>query len=351
MKERYEVTIGIPVYKSANYIQDTMTSALNQSFPDIEFLIVDDCGNDGSIDLIMNIIKKQPRGDNVRIINNGSNKGVSYSRNLIIDEAKGKYLYFLDSDDTIEPDTIQLLYDAIVGNQAQIAYGSYDIIESVGNTPIERYQKDAMVMNGKDELAMYAFKNNHLFQVTVCNHLVDISFLRQSNVRFIDVSYWEDMAYTVELVVKVENAVLLPDITYHYFRRPDSLSHYQYRDLYDKTEILLNAFILKYLKDKCIYLCGKSYLPYLCYYLEMISYYTVCNIAEKRNKIVPPITNYEMRTILQHPMTLKDILLFKERRIANLFFLFIGSMPLCLIIPAVRMIGKIKNNTKYLYNG
>ena len=70
MKERYEVTIGIPVYKSANYIQDTMTSALNQSFPDIEFLIVDDCGNDGSIDLIMNIIKKQPIGDNVRIINN-----------------------------------------------------------------------------------------------------------------------------------------------------------------------------------------------------------------------------------------------------------------------------------------
>ena len=344
MKERYEVTIGIPVYRSAKYIQDTMKSVLNQTFPDIEFLIVDDCGNDGSIDLIMNIIKRQPRGDNVRIINNGSNKGVSYSRNLIIDEAKGKYLYFLDSDDTIEPDTIQLLYDAIVGNQAQIAYGSYDIIEGLGNAPIERYQKDAMVLKGKDELAMYAFKNNHIFHVTVCNHLVDISFLRQSNVKFIDVSYWEDMAYTVELVEKVENAVLLPDITYHYLRRPDSLSHYQYRDLYDKKEILLNASILKYLKDRCICLRGKSYLPYLCYNLEMNSFYMVCNIIEKNNIIVPPITNYEMRAILQHPLTLKDILSFKERRTANLFFLFIGSMPLYLILPVIRMIRKIKNN-------
>lgn len=344
MKERYEVTIGIPVYRSVDYIQNTMMSALNQSFPDIEFLIVDDCGKDGTMNVILHLQKSHSRGKDIRILTNDNNFGVSFSRNRIIDEAKGKYLYFMDSDDTIEPYTIQLLYDAIVGNQAQIAYGSYDIIEGVGNAPIERYQKDAVVLKRKDELAMYAFKNNHIFHVTVCNHLVDIIFLRQSTVRFIDVSYWEDMAYTVELVVKVENAVLLPDITYHYLHRPDSLSHYQYRDFYDKKEVLLNVSILKYLKDKCIYLCGKPYLPYLCYNLEMNSFYTVSNIIEKNNKIAPPITSYEMRAILQHPLTLKDILLFKERRTANLFFLFIGSMPLYLIIPVIRMIRKIKNN-------
>ena len=52
MKDHYEVTIGIPVYKSVDFIRDTMTSALNQTLPDIEFLIVDDCGQDGTMAII-----------------------------------------------------------------------------------------------------------------------------------------------------------------------------------------------------------------------------------------------------------------------------------------------------------
>lgn len=92
-------------------------------------------------------------------------------------------------------------------------------------------------MRGEDELAMYAFKNNHIFHVSACNHLINLVFLRQSNVRFIDASYWEDMVYTTELVTKVESAVLLPDITYHYLRRQNSLSHYQERDVYEKRKL------------------------------------------------------------------------------------------------------------------
>ena len=151
---QYEVTIGIPVYRAVDYIQDTMMSALNQSFPDIEFLIVDDCGKDGTMDVILHLQMMHPRGNDIRILTNDTNLGVSFSRNRIIDEAKGRYLYFMDSDDTIEPDTIQLLYDVIVKNQAQIAYGSYEIIDDVGKSPKEVYQKDSLVLHGVDELAL-----------------------------------------------------------------------------------------------------------------------------------------------------------------------------------------------------
>ena len=342
MKDLYEVTIGIPVYQSVDYIQDTMNSALNQSFSDIEFLIVDDCGNDGTMDVIYHFQVNHPRGKDIRILINEKNKGVSCSRNRIIDEAKGRFLYFMDSDDSIEPNTIQLLYDAIIQHNVQVAYGSYEIIDGIGNSPIERYKKDALVLRGEDELAMYAFKNNHIFHVSACNHLINLEFLRQSNVRFIDASYWEDMVYTTELVTKIESAVLLPDITYHYIRHDGSLSHYQGRISYEKSEILKNASILKRLKNNCIALRGKSYLPYLCYNLEMDSFYMVCHILQKNDSIIPKVTHREMRMMLQHPMTLKDILLFQERIVSNLFFGLSAYLPIFIFIPFFWLIGKLK---------
>lgn len=343
MKEQYEVTVGIPVYQSVDYIQDTMNSALNQSFPDIEFLIVDDCGNDGTMDVISHFQTNHPRGKNIRILVNEKNKGVSYSRNRIIDEAKGRYLYFMDSDDTIEPNTIQLLYDAVIQHQVQVAYGSYEIIDGIGNSPIERYQKDAMVLRGEDELAMFAFRNNHIFHVSACNHLISLEFLRQSNVRFIDASYWEDMVYTTELVTKIESAVLLPDITYHYIRHDGSLSHYQEREVYEKKEIMENVSVLNRLKQECMKMKGKKYQPYICYNIGMVSFYMSCYVISNANLINPMISLKEIQSIMRCPIPIKEILMFRQKKIPILFFALMGVMPISLFRPSIRAISKYKN--------
>lgn len=342
MKDQYEVTIGIPVYRSVDFIRDTMISALNQTFPDIEFLIIDDCGQDGTMDVILQIQKSYQRGNDILILENDQNKGVAYCRNRMIDEARGRFLYYMDSDDTIEPNTIQLLYDAIIKHHVQIAYGSYEIIDGIGNSPIEKYQKDALVLKGEDELAMYAFKNNRVFHVSVCNHLIDLAFLRQSGVRFIDASYWEDMVYTTELVTKVENAVLLPDITYHYYRHSGSLSHYQEREAYDKNEIMENASILKNLKELCSKMKGRSYLPYLCYNIEMISFYMACHILRNSHRIYPMISLIEIRNMMRCPIPVKEILGFKHKRIPTLVFALLGIMPIYLFRPTIWTIGKLK---------
>ena len=342
MKDYYDVTIGIPVYRSVDYIRENMISALNQTFQDIEFLIVDDCGQDGTMDIISQIQKSHQRGNDIRILKNERNKGVGYSRNRLIDEARGRYLYFMDSDDTIEPNTIQLLYDAIIQNHVQIAYGSYEIIDGIGNSPIEKYQKDALVLKGDDKLALYAFKNNRIFHVSVCNHLINLTFLRQSEVRFIDVSYWEDMVYTTELVTKIDSAVMLPDITYHYYRHPDSLSHYQKRDEYEREEIKKNVSIIQRLKDKCITLTDKVYLPYLCYNLEMNSFYVVCYIWKNSHRIDTDIPFSEMRDILRHPIGLHDILMFNHKQVSNLCFWLLGNLPIPLFVSTSWLLGKLK---------
>ena len=117
---KYEVTIGIPVYKSALYIRRALMSALNQTYPSIEFLIVDDCGKDGSVAIIREIADVHPRGKDIRIISNAQNMGVAASRNVIIEEAQGVFLYFMDSDDTIADNTIELLMGGIRQGDAEI---------------------------------------------------------------------------------------------------------------------------------------------------------------------------------------------------------------------------------------
>ena len=343
MKDLYEVTIGIPVYQSVDYIQDTMNSALNQSFSDIEFLVVDDCGNDGTMDVIYHFQANHPRGKDIRILINEKNKGVSFSRNRIIDEAKGRFLYFMDSDDTIESNTIQLLYDAIIQHHVQVAYGSYEIIDGIGNSPNERYQKDALVLRGEDELAMYAFKNNHIFHVSACNHLINLEFLRQSDVRFIDASYWEDMVYTTELVTKIESAVLLPDITYHYLRHDGSLSHYQKRDTYGKKEIMENVSVLNILKQKCVKMKGKKYLPYICCNVGMVSFYLSCHVIRNTNLIKPMISIKEIHDMMRCPIPIKEILMFKHKKISNLLFALLSIIPISIFKPSIWALSKYKN--------
>ena len=95
----YEVTIGIPVYNVEKFIRLTMDSALAQTFDNIEFLVLDDCGTDGSMDIVREYQRTQPRGRDIRIVCQPQNGGLGRARNRIIEEARGRYLYHLDADD------------------------------------------------------------------------------------------------------------------------------------------------------------------------------------------------------------------------------------------------------------
>jgi len=342
MFEHCEVTIGIPVYRSEDYIGKTMESVLCQTFPDIEFLIVDDCGGDGSMQVIRNLQQTHPRGDAIRILTNNRNQGVSYSRNRIISEAQGRFIYFLDSDDLIEPDTIQKLYDAAIIHQSQVACAAYDIVNSNSSESPRIYRQASMVFEGADALASYAYKYNKVFQVSACNALIDLSFLRQTGIRFINAAYWEDMAFTTELVTKVSRAVLIPDVTYHYVRRSGSLSNYQGREDISKREVMANVSVLDYLKTFCKTVSCNPYLPDLCFNLEMNSFYTACHILRKRHHIMPRFTTQEMRQILRHPFPLSSILRFPHKRTSNLVFWFLGIVPTFLFVPLLWILGKIK---------
>jgi len=339
---KYDVTIGIPLYRAAGYIDNTMESALAQTYEDIEFLIVDDCGGDGSIEVVEKLREEHQRGSYIRILKNPCHEGPGPSRNRIIDEARGRYLYFLDSDDLIEPNTIALLMNEMKEKQVEVVYASYQIVDKVHDTPNQLYQKPYRHFTQLDELAHFAFKYKEVFHISVCNCLIDVDFLRGTGIRFIDTMFWEDMAFTYDFVTRVSRAVLLPNITYHYLRRPGSLSHYQDREQLQKSEIMKNVSTVNYLKNKCIKLKGKSYLPYLCYNLEMNSFYIVCHVLKHSHRIIPSVTHQELIQFMHFPLPLTDVLRLRKKYAANLTLWIVAHLPIPVFVLTVRLLGKIK---------
>lgn len=336
----YEVTIGIPAYQAVDYIEATMLSALAQTYESIEFLVVDDCGNDGTIEVVERLQRKHPRGSNIRILHNEKNLGVGPSRNRIIDEARGRCLYFLDSDDLIEPNAIELLVNAKQSNCCDVVYASYERVDNVMYTPTQQFIYPALTMPCPGDLALYAFQNFGTFQTSVCNCLVDLAFLRETNLKFIDAMFWEDMAFTYELVTKVRKAMLLPDVTYHYLCRPFSLSNYQDREQIDKKEVLKNISTIDYLKQKCSQQYVQAYTPYMCYNLEMSSFYIVCHVLKHQQRIIPSFSNKELHQCMHFPVSFCKLIRFKHKRGGNFVLWFVSHLPTLIFMPVVKILGR-----------
>ena len=341
MMVQYKVTIGIPMFNVENYISRTIESALLQTYKNIEILVIDDASSDKSLEIIKKIQSEHSRGKAIRILSHMYNLGVSETRNQLIDEAKGQYLYFMDSDDVIDKETISLLMNEIDAHQADVVFGSYERIELSGERSLFQYPK--MFFSDADSLASYAYQRYAGFQASACNFLVRLSLIRENHLRFYKADFWEDMVFTLNLVTLAERAVLLPDITYTYLCRENSLSNSWHYDIICK-ETIENFFkavdLLKGEKDRYI---QKSYYPNRCNIALMSDFYIVCNVLKKSKYIVPSFTDEELHQFMKHPATISEILQFKQLRIRNLFLFIIGEMPsfLCLLI--IKLLAKIKS--------
>lgn len=338
---RYDVTIGIPVYRSEPYIRQTLESALAQSYPSIEFLIVDDCSDDNSLDIIREICKKSSREADIHVICHAERQGPAVSRNRIIERAQGRFLYFMDSDDVITPEAISLLMAKILQYDAEIAFGSYVKIDISGQHISCQYPSVQLLE--KDQLAVFSYRKYAGIQASACNYLVSTDLLRVHYLRFIDTDYWEDLVFTNELVTYVSRAVLLPDITYYYYCREGSLSHYQNRLHIEKKEVLKNVKTLDCLKAGSIRLRKKVYYPNRCLYIVMTDFYIACSILRHKNDITPSFSTHEIKMFMSHPASFREICLFRESRMKNMLFFLLGRLPASLCVWLIRCAGKMKN--------
>ena len=337
---KYDVTIGIPVYKSVDFIRRTLESALSQTYSSIEFLMVDDAGCDGSMEAIEEIKREHPRGNDIHIITHPQNMGVSASRNHIIDESQGQYLFFMDSDDMIAENTVELMMENVRQYNAEIVFGSYEKIDISGEKRI--YQYPSLQLLKQDELASFAYRKYAGIQASACNYLVKTSVLREHNLRFIHTNFWEDLVFTFDLVTYINRAVLLPNITYSYICRENSLSHYQQRDSISKEEVMQNIYAINHLKETSSILCNKVYYPNRCYMIEMTDFYIACNILKCRKDIHPSFSIKEIKNLMVHPATWQQIRSFRQARISNIILFLLSKLPSFLCVMMIWLVGKAK---------
>jgi len=341
--KNYAVTIGIPVYNVEKYIRQTMDSALAQTFESIEFLIVDDCGTDSSISIVKELQETHPRGKDIRIVRQSQNLGIGEGRNRIVKEAQGRYLFFLDADDMLSSNAIQLLYDTAQSYNAQVVYGSHKRIELLNEKKKEiLYRYSAMQFSKKDEFSSWVYRCYDGIQATIWNILMDLDFLRKCNLSFEPISYWEDFMFMMLFPTYITRAVLLPDITYIYYCRNHSLSNFQHRNHINKSEIEMLCNAVNNVKIQLSCFTDKCYYPRLFNKIMMTNFYVACAILRNKDVIYPSFTYQEIHGLLQFPFSFMQYMKSFGGIYSNIFFVILSKLPSVMSVNVIKLLGKYK---------
>ena len=341
------VTIGIPVYNAEEYIERCLYSVLDQTFDDFEVLVVDDRGTDNSILLAEEVANKHANGAKLRIVQHDKNKGVAEARNTIIDEASGKYIYFMDSDDRISNDAISLLFDKAESTNAETVWGSYVNVEfdtekefpSVNG--LGRYPD--IELFGQDCLALYGCQDvrEHL-QQSIWNILYRTDFIKNNNLRFIQLGSFDDGVFQAKMQPLVNRAVLMSNVTYYYYHRPNSLTHVVDRRGFSINEAINAIKAIDCHREICRSISSKPYFDCRATKVLKEAYYISIGILKHRDEMDGEVSNLQVKKIMESPASLKQIIGFKKYRSANMLVYFLQMLPSSLYVRILLMFAKYR---------
>jgi len=338
---QYEVTIGIPIYNMEIYLWRTLESALSQTYQSIEFLICDDASTDSSITLIEKYQREHSRGKDIRLIRHTQNVGIGETRNHLIAEAKTKYLYFLDADDIISENAIQLLHDAAERFQADLVYGSHEQIDmTTDGYPVSSMVYKQHEFSHPDEYPTYVYRKYEGIQAPIWNTLINLEWFRLTGLQFLPINYWEDFVLTMDLATYTSRVVLLSDVTYYYYRHSASLSNAKDSQKFAKDTIQKTIGAIEWVKGNSDRLKHKSYFPGRMVKVMMTDFYIVCNILKNKDKIQPAFSKRELRDVMKSPLTFRETISLKSRKFENLFLYMLGVLPPSISILIITILGK-----------
>lgn len=335
------VTIGIPVYNVEPYIEKCLLSVLNQTYTNLEILVVDDLGTDHSMEIVDSLQKSHPHGGLIRIVRHEKNKGIGEARNTAIRECKGKYLYFIDSDDYMEPNAIQLLVEQAEKYDTDVAIASHRRVALGTGEELPTYQyTEYQLIQGKDAFANYVCQDLRWhIAIVVWNILFSVDFLRKNELQFYGRKD-EDALFLSDYYSEVKAAVIMPDITYNYVSRPDSIMGYMARKQIPIREIRERFRTDSMMTSHCARLKDRSFYDVHCARVVKHKFRAVCVALRHRSRFSEPLSNKEIRQELKHPATLLEILRFKRYKLFHLFFFAVSKLPASLAIGTIWVVGK-----------
>lgn len=233
------ITIIINVYNDEKHIKKCVESAINQTYKNLEILVIDDGSTDRSLDICKGFADER-----IKIITQ-RNMGLSLARNVGIENAKGEYLYFIDSDDFIEEDTIEYLYNLTK---------KYNVSVATAKT-IDIYDYDYKIKNQESKEKILSTEEmliKVLFDVdrsgTIWNKLIKKDLFK--DVRFQD-RIINDVVVTYKIIILSEKIAFANQIKYYYLRHKNAITSRK-RENTDRSIDLYEAGLERYnfIKDR-----------------------------------------------------------------------------------------------------
>lgn len=211
------VSIIMPIYNVEDYIEKSVKSVINQSYKNIEFILVDDGSPDKSVDIAERILAENSYP--YKLIKQ-ENKGLGEARNTGIRNATGEWLFFIDSDDALIPNTIDFLVNA-VSNDTDLVFGNFALVyetEIIKNHLPKIPNTEFFTKKNIQKLFLL-----HNKILTPWNSLYRRSVLQENNLFFSDISWSEDQHFLWRFITKIRGATYVDAVLYQYLQRNNSI--------------------------------------------------------------------------------------------------------------------------------
>jgi len=219
------VTIAIPAYNVAPYIEKSLESAFSQNYPNIEFLIIPDKCTDNTLDVIQKSVSKY-NWLNIRILPPpAEQRGISFNRNLMLKLAKGDYIIFLDSDDFLEENAVTILVKAIRKNNSDLVIANY-IKQTLNGEVLKRSNYKPLLINSTNNIIDRCFNSDstYNYHFACWAKIYSLKFLHDANVFFDNDIILDDWIFSYLIFIRANRMSIIQECVYSYTAmRPGSL--------------------------------------------------------------------------------------------------------------------------------
>ena len=215
-----KVSVIVAIYNVEQYIKRCAISLFNQTLDDIEYIFIDDCSSDNSLNILESVIKQFPkRADNIKIIRNSKNFQVAYTRTIGMKAATGTYVIHCDPDDYVDLDYFETIYNAAINSRADIVATNYyretnDLVSVIKGDYYSNIPRDCIT-------------NIHrsYFFPSFCTHLIKRSLYVENDIYPIGgINSGEDLNVLLRIFYYAEKLLYLDKAFYHYVLRDTSIT-------------------------------------------------------------------------------------------------------------------------------
>ncbi|MFC0427929.1 glycosyltransferase [Chryseobacterium scophthalmum] len=244
------VTVSIPVFKCEKFIIRCLESVKSQTYKNLEIILVNDCTPDNSMFLIKNFMEANQEL-NIKIIEHEENSGLSVVRNNGIKAATGKYLFFLDSDDEITANCVELLVEKAEKTDAQVIVAQNRWINTFDNSTKDfGFPTIAEKKYYDNNLEIFSVYSKGGFPSSSWNKLYKRDFIADNKIYFVPGLFAQDELWFFHLLLKTETLAIIDDITYLYYLHGESVIFNRKKKNFENYLTILDYFSKSYKEEK-----------------------------------------------------------------------------------------------------